>query len=88
MPAEARASQSASVPLAHPMAWEAAQAAAAAFSKCGDLGAEDEALRVADLGDGVENLLAQREKLAGEIEHGNCLRHRCGPWSHGTTHRA
>ena len=33
--------------------------------KCGDAGAEDEALRVADLGDGVENLLPQRAQTGG-----------------------
>ena len=85
MPAAASASQRASVPLAQPMAKRAAQAAGCGLLECRDLGAEDEVLRVADSRDGVEDLLPQRGKLAGEVEHGDGLRSGFGHCCHGTS---
>jgi hypothetical protein len=42
-------------------------------------------LRVADFRNGDEDLLPQRGKLAGEVEHGDGLRNGFGHCCHGTS---
>jgi len=48
-----------------------------------DLGAEDEALRGADLSDGLHDLFSDGGELAGEVEKGDGLGCGSGGWRHG-----